>query len=192
VNLPVKITPPPLSTGAKQSGEIRSVGHAQSLCNAQLRRIAPTLLTGVLAIMTATLNAQKAPSQQFTVNVTDQSGAVIPAAAISITNAATGQRAAAVTNEQGSAVMTLEPGAYQLVVQATGFDKSRKEIDFPEENLVSLTLMVSRDGCGVCVTPGPIFLETTPSEINDLLAYEPIYPLPFGLRPHRIRSKETS
>jgi len=56
--------------------------------------------------------------------VTDQSGAVIPGAKITLTNLATGIKATAKSNEAGDYVFNLlPPGHYSVAIEATGFKK---------------------------------------------------------------------
>src|SRR5580765_902659 len=56
--------------------------------------------------------------------VTDSSGAVVPNAAITITNKATGQVRKLTTNDTGQYVASALPiGSYDVRVQATGFSQ---------------------------------------------------------------------
>src|SRR5256714_7478305 len=58
----------------------------------------------------------------LTGTVTDSSGAVVPGATVTVTNAATGIADSAVTNQQGSYTLPLlQPGTYQAVVDLPGF-----------------------------------------------------------------------
>ncbi|MBI3681102.1 MAG: carboxypeptidase regulatory-like domain-containing protein [Acidobacteria bacterium] len=78
-------------------------------------------------------------AQSFTATlagtVTDQSGAVIPAAEVTATNLGTNFTATGMTDQQGRYVIpSLTPGAYSVAVQATGFKQSvrtgiRLEVD---------------------------------------------------------------
>jgi outer membrane receptor protein involved in Fe transport len=58
----------------------------------------------------------------------DESGSVIVGAAVQITNAATGGRSAAITNESGAyRFVAVEPGTYTVVYRKDGFDALRVE-----------------------------------------------------------------
>jgi hypothetical protein len=163
-----------ISTGARrdgQSGEICSASNPQTRRNARFWLILPAILLGILALSPLVLNAQKVELSELTVNVTDQVGAIIPGATVSAIDAATGQRAAAITNGEGSAVLTLESGNYELSAQSRGFLEGRKKLDFPRVNLVNLALMVSNLApCGPCVEPMPwMSLETTQPVVTALV-----------------------
>src|SRR5262252_1915804 len=59
--------------------------------------------------------------------VTDRSGAVVPGAAVHVTNLATGVVREAVTTDEGFyRVVNLGPGAYSVVIEHTGFRQSEQ------------------------------------------------------------------
>ena len=69
--------------------------------------------------------------------VTDSSGAVVAKAKVTITNTATGIARTIATTAAGEyAAPNLEPGAYEVVVEAAGFTKARH---------TAVTLEVARD-----------------------------------------------
>ncbi len=134
-----------------------------------------------------TLNAQQPPLPQLTVNVTDQTGAIIPGALVEITDSAGVLKTAAYTKADGSALFPITPGHDEISVRAVGFLNGQQEIDFPKTSLITLTLMISNEiECGPCVNPTPIFLETTQPVITGLVPDESLDNLPLRLKSHRI------
>src|ERR1017187_10380264 len=80
----------------------------------------------LLAVCLATsLCAQTTGAGAITGTITDPSGAVIPAAAVTVKNTATDSARALSTNEAGIFVAQfLQPGAYEITVTKAGFAKS--------------------------------------------------------------------
>ncbi|MEO7651855.1 MAG: carboxypeptidase-like regulatory domain-containing protein, partial [Bryobacteraceae bacterium] len=63
-----------------------------------------------------------AQTAQITGRIADPTGAVVPAANVSVTNVDTGDKRNTTSNEQGYyTVLFLEPGNYQVQIQANGF-----------------------------------------------------------------------
>jgi hypothetical protein len=82
------------------------------------------LLLSLLLALTSLLHSANAQVLYGSVtgNVSDQSGAVVPGASITITNQGTGQVREAMTNEDGSYTITnVLPGLYDLKVTKQGF-----------------------------------------------------------------------
>lgn len=151
-----------------------------SACLHSTRHLAPAILGGILAISTVTLNAQKPPSQQLTVNVTDQYGAVMPGAIIAITDTAGVLKTAAYSKADGSALFPLTAGHYVLSARAYGFRASQQEIDFPKTDLLTLPLAIDPRQSGYqgpcCFAPDPSSLiETTQPVITAFIeAAQPV------------------
>ena len=80
------------------------------------------LLAGVLGLSTARLFGQAVTSAQLTVRITDPSGAVIPGAAVTVTNTDTGTSRETMSSMEGyCTVPLLEPGRYRVDVVSQGF-----------------------------------------------------------------------
>lgn len=118
---------------------------------------------------TATLNAQKTPLQQLTVNITDQSGAVIPGALVAVTDWVGVLKTAAYTKADGSALFPIAPGHYEISVRADGFLGGRKEVVFPETVLTTVALIVGNQYACPCVTVEPLLPEPTQPVITALI-----------------------
>ena len=75
----------------------------------------------ITLLFTFTLSTP-AQTAQVTGRVTDQAGAVVPDATVTLTNAGTGLKREAVTNSEGYFTVPLvQPGNYQIAVQKRGF-----------------------------------------------------------------------
>ncbi len=67
---------------------------------------------------------------QLTGAVTDGTGAAIPAATVTATNARQGDKHSATTNEQGLYVLQqLQPGPYEVVISSAGFQEVKKALE---------------------------------------------------------------
>jgi len=96
-------------------------------------RIVRTMMTGVLLVAIsfcfyATAYAQGSNFGTIRGNVTDANGAVIPNAAVQITDATTGISRDITTNGVGDyEVAALKPGKYKVTVTAAGFKSTNME-----------------------------------------------------------------
>src|SRR4051794_1246228 len=86
-----------------------------------------SFLAVALCAAAATAPAQTPNSATLVVVVVDQTGAVLPAAEVSVTNTATGSHRAATSGSDGSATMAALPltGTYDVTVTRQGFDEGR-------------------------------------------------------------------
>ena len=96
------------------------------------RRAAPILLLLLVGVGSSAMLCVREASAQVlygsvTGTVTDQSGAVVPAAQIIITNESTSLKREATTDASGQyRILDLPEGTYTITVTATGFQASRK------------------------------------------------------------------
>ena len=114
--------------------------------------------------------------------VTDESGAVIPAAQVTVTNVQTGVSTERTTETSGLYIFTnLIPGTYTVSVVATGFQK------FVRENVVlSVDSTVTVDGHmkigqmtqEVTVSGAPPVLNVQKSDVSNTLPAEAVADLP--------------
>src|SRR5215467_11836732 len=89
--------------------------------SARFRQIFLALIA-VVALTSALASAQTSSSGSVVGTVTDQSGAVVPKAQVTLTNIDTNQSASATTNNSGGFTFAnLAPGSYRLTVTAQGF-----------------------------------------------------------------------
>src|SRR5512132_1489580 len=81
-----------------------------------------------LLLLASTLHAQASYTSQVRGVVTDQSGAVVQGALVTITNDGTGISTAAHTNESGLYTITgLRPASYTVKCEAKGFQSAERK-----------------------------------------------------------------
>jgi len=101
--------------------------------------------------------------------VTDQSGAVVPSAKVTITNTATGVTRSLVTSASGEYVApNLEPGPYSVTVEANGFQKFERlglQLEVARDIRVDAALHPGSVSTTVSVTSEAPIINTT----NDVL-----------------------
>jgi hypothetical protein len=126
----------------------------------------------------------------LTVVVMDQSGAVVPGARISATALETRAHFEATADANGQAVVHLDQGNYELMVQARGFQTwEEKNIEVNAELQRTVTLLVGQVVCGPCVVVDPVIPEI-PSEHPQRAEEIPLVPVPqfvLSARPLRHR-----
>ncbi len=156
--------------------------HPCCVANARIAAIAFTVLS-------ATLVAQQAPTGRLTVRVTDQTGTVIPGAGISVDPTSFGFPSSIKTDTQGSVVLDVPTGSHILEVTAQGFATSRVNADWREDyQSITVVLIVSNSGCGVCVTVEGPRIPLEPVELADLIPLIPLHTLQsIQARAHRSR-----
>jgi len=93
-----------------------------------MRMAAARIAAIAIVLISCTVLSQKPAMNSITVTVADQTGAVIPGASVRATKQASGFRLEATSDANGLAILNLEPGRYDLRVQARGF-KTREEDD---------------------------------------------------------------
>src|SRR6266571_2107193 len=89
-----------------------------------LRRFASMMFAGLTAIAIAVpARAQVRTTGQIVGTVKDPSGAVVPNAAVEVTDAATGNQQTGKSSSEGGFVFpALQPGHYRILATATGFE----------------------------------------------------------------------
>jgi hypothetical protein len=114
--------------------------------------------------------------------VTDSTGAVIPKAAVTITDTDTGAKTDTVTNGNGEyTVPFLLPGKYSVVVNAQGFERFRHDgitVQSGEKITEDATMTVGAADVEVHVTADEPLLETASSTAGQVLTPEEIADLP--------------
>lgn len=146
------------------------------------------LMLGCLAVLFLMLGAASAVAQlagkgQITGVVTDKTGAVIPAAAVTATNTATGIKTAGKTNGAGAYNFpALEPGLYSLEISAQGFESLKQEnIHVNAMESVGYNPSLGVAGAApveVTVTGEPPQLETSNATLGSTMEQETYSELP--------------
>lgn len=136
-------------------------------------------------LFTGTALAQK-DTGSIVGTVRDPSGAVIPAAHVTVTDADRGTKFDTSTNATGEYVAgPLKPGRYNVAVEKTGFKKTLVgpiELDVQERPAIDVTLQVGRvDEVLAVTTTGPQ-LETETSDLGQVMNSQRISTLPLNGR----------
>jgi Carboxypeptidase regulatory-like domain len=135
----------------------------------------------VLFLAVAPIAQAQSPSAIITGTITDQSGAVIPSATVSLM---TTSRVAhqTKTDYQGHFEIAVIPGSYTLKISAHGFAVSQKSVQLtPTPVAENITLGLSQGGCGVCVEPLP-YIEPLNAVLTATLPLNPMPPFKFHPR----------
>ena len=118
--------------------------------------------------------------------VKDQTGAVIPGAAVEVTNTQTGAKLSATTDEEGAFTFpVLAVGQYQLDVAIDGFQPYRKTglaIDINSALVLDVTLQVKAQDQSVVVTEGAAQVETTDTQLGQVLGSTKVTEIPLNGR----------
>src|SRR6202050_731678 len=118
----------------------------------------------------------------LTGTVTDKTGAVVPNAAVTLTDQATGQVRSATAGAQGDYQLTnLLPGTYTLSVKQSGFaDFTEKDIaiEINRQVRVDATLQPAGVTQVVTVTQAAPMLQTETAEVNHEISEEQLAQLP--------------
>src|SRR5436309_6118478 len=118
--------------------------------------------------------------------VIDSTGAVVPGAAVEVTNLATGLTRNASANQAGFYTITqLPPGQYSVTVSKTGFAKvlqSRVELLVNQDVEADYTLNVGAVTQHVEVTSAPPALETANATLDQVIGSKQVVDLPLNGR----------
>jgi len=118
--------------------------------------------------------------------ITDQAGAVLPGAQVTITNTETNQVTSVVSNDEGSYVITALPsGTYRLKVEQSGFKQFVREgiiLEIRANPTVDVTLEPGDVGESVTVTGDATVLETNDASRGTTITGQAIVDLPLNGR----------
>ncbi len=118
--------------------------------------------------------------------VTDATGASLPAAAVTVTNPATGVARTATSNESGIYVVPqLAPGNYSVSVAKQGFateDRSNVQLEVNQSVTLDFKLGVASTAQTVQVTSAPPPLNTTSPTLTDVVGHDETVDLPLNGR----------
>jgi hypothetical protein len=110
--------------------------------------------------------------------VSDTTGAVVPSAAITITNTGTGQVRKLTSNDAGQYVATALPiGTYDVKVQASGFslaDTTGVVLNVGDRRRVDFDLKVGTTQTSITVEAAPIVVKTENGEVSSIITGEQI------------------
>jgi hypothetical protein len=145
----------------------------------QLSRLTLILITFSLTLTTLSF-AQSAAT--ITGRVSDQQGAVVPNASVTATNSATGLARTVTTTGAGLfRIPNLQPGTYDVKVEATGFGKANSKgvlLQLGEQRDLNFSLGVATASTSVEVTAETPLIETTKTEVSSNVSARDIIDLP--------------
>jgi hypothetical protein len=144
-----------------------------------------TIRTVVLALSFAfAVHAQESRATVIG-RVTDSSGAVIPAAAVSFTNIETGVVVRTQTNNEGNYFSSfLIPGNYRIVAEKPGFKtlvQSKVTLSVNDRVELNLTLEVGTQAESITVTENMSLLDSANVTVGRVVASEEVKNLPIHL-----------
>ncbi len=139
----------------------------------------------LLLALTASLIAQ-APVGEITGQVADSTGAVLTGAKVTVTNPATNQIRSVDTNDSGVfSVPALQPGAYSVKIEKSGFGAQKREgviLSVGQVLALNVTLQVGNVAEVVEVTGGAPVLETESTSVGTVIENKRIVELPLNGR----------
>ena len=126
------------------------------------------------AFLAANLSAQTTGAGAITGTITDPSGAVVPAAAVAVKNTATEAERALTTNEAGIYVAQfLQPGAYEIIVTKTGFNKTVRTgltLQVGQSLTVNFTFAVQSSTETMTVDAAAAIVDTEKTEMSQVVS----------------------
>ncbi len=145
-------------------------------------RLLPVFVVVLMAVCSYRL-AQAQTAGTITGTVTDESGAVVPGATITITNEGTGTVARTVqSNDSGTYVAEALPvGTYQVAVQASGFARAVRSgivLNVADRLAINFALKVGAVTQSVDVTAAPPVIESQTGEQSQLISTQQISEIP--------------
>ena len=132
----------------------------------------------LLLLLGASVAARAQDNATINGTVTDASGAVVPNAAISLTNPATGQVRQSISNAAGAyRFASLGIGTYSLTATASGFQKYTKTdivVNVAATLEEDIALAVGSQGQTVTVTADALQVQSETSEVSTLISGEQV------------------
>jgi hypothetical protein len=149
--------------------------------NSVIRAVTAVLFTFTLLICPVILQAQT-ETGQIIGKVTDPAGALVTGATVTVKSAETGATRTATTNEQGQYTITnLQPGLYDVTVQASGFAPKTQRVQVTVGSQVSLEtgLTIQAESVTVdVVASGGVEVNTQNQELSNVVSGNQIRELP--------------
>jgi outer membrane receptor protein involved in Fe transport len=143
------------------------------------------LVLPILTVMPARLAAQAATAAVLG-TITDQSGAAVPGVAVDVKNTATGVSQTAISDSRGRyRVPNLPIGPYEVKAELQGFQTAiHKDVEVAvgSERVVDFTLSVGQVSESVTVSQQVPLVETTSSQLSNLVDQTQIRELPLNGR----------
>jgi Carboxypeptidase regulatory-like domain/TonB-dependent Receptor Plug Domain len=139
-----------------------------------------------LFLFPAALTAQTGTTGQITGSVTDQGGAVVPGATITVTQVATGAKRTAITTDEGNySVLNLGIGVYSVVITKTGYkETSVSNVVVNVDNITRQDVALQTGGVNevVNITADAVQIETQTGTVGEVVTGEQVRELPLNGR----------
>jgi hypothetical protein len=144
------------------------------------------ILAGLLVVASTLTASAQQETATITGIVTDASGAVVPGAAVTVTNVGTGIAVRAETNDQGAyTVPSLRPGEYTITVEAAGFTRTLRSgiaLQVAQVARIDVGLAAGQIAETIEVSGGAPLLETQTSSRGSVIDQRKIVELPLNGR----------
>src|SRR5438552_1206378 len=118
--------------------------------------------------------------------VTDQSGAVLPGAGVTVINQATGERESFLTDESGNYVLSnLKPGGYQLQVELRGFKRYTRSglvLNVDQKLRIDVSLNIGEVSEEIQVIEAAPLMQTESASLGQVIDNRNIVDLPLNGR----------
>ena len=148
-------------------------------------RVLSAVLTGFLLLTASSAFAQRTTAS-IRGTVTDQSGAVVPGATVTVTGADTGLTQTTVTNTDGVySFPELPVGTYKVEVSLTGFKSAVQQgiaLNVADVRTVDVPLQAGAMSETVTVEAAPLAVQTVGGEVAGLVTGEQVRELPLNGR----------
>ena len=146
----------------------------------QIQMILLALLTAAVFSITALAQTE---TGQIVGKVTDSQGAVIPGASVTIKSVNTGVERTGTTNHEGVYIVSnLQPGVYEVQIQAQGFGTKTQQVNVTVGSQVSFTTQLSvgpvAGGTVNIIAGGGVEVNTRNQELSDVVSSNQIRELP--------------
>jgi hypothetical protein len=144
------------------------------------------LLTSFITLMLVAGTAFAQTTAGIIGTVTDDTGAVVPQTAVTVTNVGTGQKRNVVTDSRGQySALSLEVGQYEIRAESSGFTpvvRSGINLAVGQQAVVDIQLKVGAVQEALTVTEEAPLVNTTPSSTSGLINEEQVKDLPLNGR----------
>ncbi|OLE54437.1 MAG: hypothetical protein AUG51_08190 [Acidobacteria bacterium 13_1_20CM_3_53_8] len=140
----------------------------------------------LLALSTTLICAQTQTTGRIAGTVTDERGAVIVGARVTIVSEATGDEREAITNSTGSYFAAfLLPGTYRVTIIASGFEQapfSNVKVNITETTIINAELSPARGSYIITINALPTLVQTDSPQLGRITDARTISTLPLATR----------